>query len=109
VDLAKHGGGLPLTRRQSAIWLCRGFWPSTQWTILGLFWCRRAGAVELADLGSDAFPLTAELALVSLALKELTHCDKLNIAAIGNVVPQLTFMSSRAAEPIPSGRSRCSA
>ena len=50
---------------------------------------RRAGAVELADLGADAFPLTAEIALVSLALKELTHCDKLNIAAIGNVVPQL--------------------
>jgi diadenosine tetraphosphate (Ap4A) HIT family hydrolase len=50
---------------------------------------RRVGAVELADLGSDAFPLTAEIALVSLALKELTHCDKLNIAAIGNVVPQL--------------------
>ncbi len=50
---------------------------------------RRAGAVELADLGADAFPLMAEIALVSLALKELTHCDKLNIAAIGNVVPQL--------------------
>jgi diadenosine tetraphosphate (Ap4A) HIT family hydrolase len=50
---------------------------------------RRAGAVELADLGSDAFPLTAEIALVSLALKELTRCDKLNIAAIGNIVPQL--------------------
>jgi diadenosine tetraphosphate (Ap4A) HIT family hydrolase len=26
---------------------------------------------------------------VSLALKELTRCDKINIAAIGNVVPQL--------------------
>ena len=50
---------------------------------------RRAAAVELADLGADAFPLMAEIALVSLALKELTHCDKLNIAAIGNVVPQL--------------------
>ena len=50
---------------------------------------RRADAVELADLGSDAFPLTAEIGVVSLALKELTHCDKINIAAIGNVVPQL--------------------
>lgn len=50
---------------------------------------RRAGASELADLGSDAFPLMAEVALVSLALKELTQCDKINIAALGNVVPQL--------------------
>ena len=50
---------------------------------------RRAGVVELADLGSDAFPLTAEIGVVSLALKELTRCDKINIAAIGNVVPQL--------------------
>ena len=50
---------------------------------------RRGGVVELADLGSDAFPLTAEIGVVSLALKELTHCDKINIAAIGNVVPQL--------------------
>ena len=50
---------------------------------------RRTGVVELADLGSDAFPLTAEIGVVSLALKELTRCDKINIAAIGNVVPQL--------------------
>ena len=35
------------------------------------------------------FPLTAEIGVVSLALKELTRCDKINIAAIGNVVPQL--------------------
>ena len=32
---------------------------------------RRTGVVELADLGSDAFPLTAEIGVVSLALKEL--------------------------------------
>jgi diadenosine tetraphosphate (Ap4A) HIT family hydrolase len=50
---------------------------------------RRTGVVELADLGGDAFPLTAEIGVVSLALKELTRCDKINIAAIGNVVPQL--------------------
>ena len=37
---------------------------------------RRAGAIEIADLGSDAFALMAEIALVSLALKELTRCDK---------------------------------
>ena len=31
----------------------------------------------------------AEIVQVSRLLKEVTRCDKLNIAAIGNVVPQL--------------------
>src|SRR3984957_955939 len=56
------------------------------WLVLGP---RRTGFVELADRGSYSFPLTAEIGVVSLALKELTRCDKINIAAIGNVVPQL--------------------
>ena len=74
----------------SAISLCRGSWRSTPRIIRGSSWCRDGtGVVELADLGSDAFPLTAEIGVVSLALKELTRCDKINIAAIGNVVPQL--------------------
>ena len=30
-----------------------------------------------------------EIALVSRALKDETRCDKLNVAAIGNMVPQL--------------------
>jgi diadenosine tetraphosphate (Ap4A) HIT family hydrolase len=50
---------------------------------------RRADASELADLGPDAFPLMAEIALASLALKEVTRCDKINVAALGNLVPQL--------------------
>jgi diadenosine tetraphosphate (Ap4A) HIT family hydrolase len=50
---------------------------------------RRRGAAELADLGSDAFPLMAEIGLVTLALKDLTGCDTINVAAIGNAVPQL--------------------
>ena len=29
------------------------------------------------------------IALASLALKEVTQCDKINVAALGNVVPQL--------------------
>jgi diadenosine tetraphosphate (Ap4A) HIT family hydrolase len=61
-----------------------------RWTIRGSFWCARRGdAVEFADLGSDAFPLTAEIGVMSLELKELTRCDKINIAATGNVVAQL--------------------
>jgi diadenosine tetraphosphate (Ap4A) HIT family hydrolase len=51
---------------------------------------RRPGASELFDLsGADQAALANEVALVSRALKEATRCDKLNVAAIGNVVPQL--------------------
>jgi len=50
---------------------------------------RRVGATELFDLGADQAALTNEIALVSRALKDETRCDKLNVAAIGNLVPQL--------------------
>ena len=46
--------------------------------------------VEIIDLEENAqVQLTAEIARVSAALKSVTACDKLNVAAIGNVVPQL--------------------
>jgi diadenosine tetraphosphate (Ap4A) HIT family hydrolase len=50
---------------------------------------RRAGVTEIADLGGDASLLMAEISLASRVLKDVTRCDKLNIAAIGNIVPQL--------------------
>jgi diadenosine tetraphosphate (Ap4A) HIT family hydrolase len=51
---------------------------------------RRAGVSEIADLdGADAARLIGEMARVSRILKTVTGCDKLNIAAIGNIVPQL--------------------
>jgi diadenosine tetraphosphate (Ap4A) HIT family hydrolase len=51
---------------------------------------RRPGAVEIIDLDeADRAQLTGEIAAASRALKALTACDKLNIAAIGNVVAQL--------------------
>jgi diadenosine tetraphosphate (Ap4A) HIT family hydrolase len=51
---------------------------------------RRAGAVEVFDLAAaDQAQLMTELARVGRTLKELTGCDKINIAAIGNIVPQL--------------------
>ena len=50
---------------------------------------RRAGASEIIDLGAEQAALMDEIALASRALKDLTRCDKLNIAAIGNMVPQL--------------------
>ncbi|HUD86554.1 MAG TPA: HIT family protein [Xanthobacteraceae bacterium] len=50
---------------------------------------RRAGVSDIIDLGSEQAMLMDELALVSRALKDETRCDKLNVAAIGNMVPQL--------------------
>lgn len=51
---------------------------------------RIAGARELIDLDeSDQRSLLAELAGVGRALEALLAPDKLNIAALGNVVPQL--------------------
>jgi diadenosine tetraphosphate (Ap4A) HIT family hydrolase len=50
---------------------------------------RHAGAVEIADLGVDAATLMDEIVRVSRLLKRVTGCDKINVGAIGNVVPQL--------------------
>jgi diadenosine tetraphosphate (Ap4A) HIT family hydrolase len=50
---------------------------------------RRAGVTEIFDLGAEQVTLLNEMSLASRALKEITQCDKLNVAAIGNVVPQL--------------------
>jgi diadenosine tetraphosphate (Ap4A) HIT family hydrolase len=51
---------------------------------------RRAETVELIDLNEvERAQLMTEIALVSGALKEVTECDKLNVAALGNAVPQL--------------------
>jgi diadenosine tetraphosphate (Ap4A) HIT family hydrolase len=51
---------------------------------------RVAGAVEILDLDDIArVQLMNEIARTARALKSVTACDKLNIAAIGNVVPQL--------------------
>lgn len=51
---------------------------------------RRHGAVELIDLNEvERAQLMTEIARVSSVLKEVTECDKLNVAALGNAVPQL--------------------
>lgn len=51
---------------------------------------RRPGLSELIELeGSSRATLTAEIDHVSRALKALTGCDKLNVAALGNQVRQL--------------------
>jgi diadenosine tetraphosphate (Ap4A) HIT family hydrolase len=46
--------------------------------------------VEIGDLPTaDAARLMDEIRLASSVLKAVTGCDKLNVGAIGNVVPQL--------------------
>ena len=51
---------------------------------------RRPDIVDLTDLDEvEQAQLMTETARVARALKEITQPDKLNIAALGNVVPQL--------------------
>ena len=51
---------------------------------------RRAGVRELIDLDeSEQVQLLGEIAACAQALKEIVPCDKLNIAALGNMVAQL--------------------
>ncbi len=51
---------------------------------------RRADAVELFDLdAADRATLTEEIAAASQTLKRLTGSPKINVGALGNLVPQL--------------------
>jgi diadenosine tetraphosphate (Ap4A) HIT family hydrolase len=51
---------------------------------------RRAGMTEIIDLTpADRDALFAEIVTVSEALRSVTACDKLNVAALGNQTPQL--------------------
>ena len=51
---------------------------------------RRSGAVEIIDLDEvEQAQLMTEVSRAARALKDVTKCDKLNIAALGNMVPQL--------------------
>jgi diadenosine tetraphosphate (Ap4A) HIT family hydrolase len=46
--------------------------------------------VEIIDLAEvEQAQLMTEVSRVARALKDITKCDKLNIAALGNQVPQL--------------------
>jgi diadenosine tetraphosphate (Ap4A) HIT family hydrolase len=51
---------------------------------------RLTGAREIVDLSAaDRVRLMDEIAWASQALKDLQHPDKINVASLGNVVPQL--------------------
>lgn len=50
----------------------------------------RAGLIEIIDLSSEEQTrLMAEIAQLCEALRAVTGCHKLNVAALGNQVPQL--------------------
>ena len=51
---------------------------------------RRPGMTEILDLDpTEQAQLMGEITRAGAALKKITGCGKLNIAALGNVVPQL--------------------
>lgn len=51
---------------------------------------RRPEVIEILDLDEvEQAQLMTEITRVSRALKDITKCDKLNVAALGNMVPQL--------------------
>jgi diadenosine tetraphosphate (Ap4A) HIT family hydrolase len=57
---------------------------------------RRPGVSEIIELDEvEQAQLTTEVTRVARALKAVTDCDKLNIAALGNVVPQLHVIARR--------------
>jgi len=63
---------------------------------------RRQGVCEIIDLDSvEQAQLMTEVAHAGRALKEVTACDKLNVAVLGNVVPQLHVhvVARRAGDP----------
>lgn len=51
---------------------------------------RRIGLVELTDLDADAYAqLTAEILATVRLVQEIARPDKVNVATLGNMVPQL--------------------
>lgn len=51
---------------------------------------RQSDLVEITDLAApDRLRLMEEIAAAAEALKTITGCDKLNVGALGNMVPQL--------------------
>jgi diadenosine tetraphosphate (Ap4A) HIT family hydrolase len=51
---------------------------------------RRAHIIEIVDLDAiGQAQLMSEVAHAARSLKAITRCDKINIAALGNIVPQL--------------------
>jgi diadenosine tetraphosphate (Ap4A) HIT family hydrolase len=63
---------------------------------------RRLCVSEIIELGGEDAQLMIEISRASRVLKSATGCDKLNVAAIGNVVPQLHvhIVARRRSDPL---------
>ncbi len=73
---------------------------------------RRADTTEIIDLDevAQAQLMTADQPRRPRAPKEITKCDKLNVAALGNMVPQLhVHIIARRTRPMLPGRGRSGA
>jgi diadenosine tetraphosphate (Ap4A) HIT family hydrolase len=71
---------------------------------------RRPEAVEIIDLDEvEQAQLMTEISRVARALKEITKCDKLNIARSAIWCRNCTCTSSPAAPAMPPGRVRSGA
>lgn len=89
--------GFVLHPQLAADCMVLGDWPLSRLLLMNDArwpWCilvpRRAGLVELHELeGDDRARLWHESALLSRALRASVHCDRLNVAALGNRVTQL--------------------
>ena len=70
---------------------------------------RRHDTVEIIDLEYiEQAQLMTEVSHASRTLKTITRCDKINVAALGNVVPQLhVHVIARSRGDAAHGRSRC--
>lgn len=86
IDARLLGNSLPVADLTlSAVLLVRD--ANYPWLILVP---RRAGLADIIDLASaDRTELMAEIATASEALRATVRCDKLNVAALGNMVRQL--------------------
>ena len=95
--LPGHKGGFELHRKLEAstcplMWLglCElRIMDDRRWPWLMLV-PQRPGMVEIHDLTPlDQTMLVFEMNMVSQALKTVTGCGKINVGALGNIVPQL--------------------
>ena len=89
--------GFALHPRLAADCRVLGDWPLSRLLLMDdarFPWCilvpRRDGLSELHELDeADGVLLLRESAMVSRALRALLPCDRLNVGALGNLVPQL--------------------
>src|ERR1700748_2995550 len=89
--LLSYMSGLRRAPTRARAWGCRGGWwlktARYPWLILVP---RRVGLTEIHDLKhAERMVLVEEINRASLGLKTLTSAVKINIGALGNLVPQL--------------------